>query len=178
MSRVGKQLIKIPEKVTVTEQAGVLTVKGPLGTLTRVVPNLIAMAITPQGVTFTPERHDVDTRALWGTVASHLVNMIEGVTKGFEKKLIIEGVGYRAAVSGSKMTLNLGLSHPVEVTVPAGIKVAIDKNLIVVSGFDKEAVGQFAATLRSFKKPEPYKGKGIRYEGEIIRRKEGKKVVA
>lgn len=185
MSRIGKQLIKIPEKVEVTFAAGMLTVKGPLGTLTRVIPAVIKVKIDPPAgeagngeVSFEPKRHDVDTRALWGTCASHLSNMIQGVTKGFEKKLIIEGVGFRAAVAGAKMTLNLGLSHPVDLPIPAGIKVATDKNLIIITGFDKELVGQFAATLRALKKPEPYKGKGIRYENEVIRRKEGKKVVS
>lgn len=178
MSRIGKQLIKIPEKVEVTFAADTLTVKGPQGTLTRTVPPVIVVKIENGEVTFEPKRHDVNTRALWGTCASHLVNMITGVTKGFEKKLIIEGVGFRAAVAGTKMTLNLGLSHPVDLPIPAGIKVATDKNLIIVTGFDKELVGQFAATLRALKKPEPYKGKGIRYEKEVIRRKEGKKVVA
>lgn len=179
MSRVGKQLIKIPEKVEVTATAGMLTVKGPLGTLSRPLPEMLTLNIAEGTATFAqPKRDDVATRSLWGTYASHLVNMIEGVTKGFEKKLIIEGVGYRAAVAGTKMNLNLGLSHPVELPIPAGIKVTVEKNLVTVSGFDKELVGQFAATFRSYKEPEPYKGKGIRYDGEIIRRKEGKKVVS
>lgn len=178
MSRVGKQLIKIPEKVEVAITDGILTVKGPLGTLSRSLPDVIKMTIVDGQVTLKPEYNNVDTRSLWGTYASHLLNMIEGVTKGFGKKLIIEGVGFRAAVSGANMTLNLGLSHPVNLPIPAGIKVAVDKNLISISGFDKELVGQFAATLRAHKEPEPYKGKGIRYENEIVRRKEGKKVVS
>ena len=179
MSRVGKQIIKVPEKVEVTASAGTVTVKGPFGTLSRALPEVIEIKIENGEVTFVPKRHDVDTRALWGTCASHLINMIEGVTKGFEKKLIIEGVGYRATVAGAnKMTLNLGLSHPVDLPIPAGIKVAVEKNIVTINGFDKEVVGQFAATLRSLKKPEPYKGKGIRYEKEVVRRKEGKKVVS
>lgn len=178
MSRIGKQVIKIPEKVEVSSAEGTMTVKGPLGTLTRALPKTIKMNIADGVVTFAPERENVETRALWGTCASHLSNMIEGVSKGYEKKLIIEGVGYRVTVSGQKLVLNLGLSHPVEMAIPAGIKVAVEKNLITISGFDKELVGQFAANLRAQKKPEPYKGKGIRYEKEVIRRKEGKKVVS
>ena len=120
----------------------------------------------------------VDTRQSrkdWGTVASHLSNMIEGVTEGFTKKLIIEGVGYRAETSGNKLVMQLGYSHPVEMQIPEGVAVEVEKNEITVSGTDKEAVGQFAANIRAKRKPEPYKGKGIRYSDEIIRRKEGKK---
>jgi large subunit ribosomal protein L6 len=178
MSRIGKQIIKIPEKVEVTATAGKLSVAGPLGALSRPLPAILIITINNGEVTLKPERDNVATRALWGTYASHLINMIEGVTKGFQKKLIIEGVGFRATVTGAKMTLNLGLSHPVNLPIPTGLKVTVEKNLVSISGFDKELVGQFAATVRAYKEPEPYKGKGIRYEGEIIRRKEGKKVVS
>jgi large subunit ribosomal protein L6 len=157
-----------------------LTAKGPLGTLSRVLPDVIKVTIENGEVTLRPDHgeNNVAIRSLWGTIASHLINMIEGVTKGYTKKLIIEGVGYRAAVAGTNVALSLGLSHPVSLPIPAGIKVVVEKNLVTITGFDKELVGQFAATFRGYKVPEPYKGKGIRYEGEIIRRKEGKKVVS
>lgn len=158
--------------------SGVLTIKGPLGTLSREFKSDIEIVCADGVVTFTPKRNDVDTKALWGTYASHVGNMVEGVSKGYEKKLIIEGVGYRAALSGAKLTLNLGFSHPVDMPIPEGLKVAVDKNVLTITGIDKELVGAFASQIRALRKPEPYKGKGIRYDGEIIRRKEGKKVVS
>lgn len=158
--------------------SGVLTIKGPLGTLSREFKSDIEIVCADGVVTFTPKRNDVDTKALWGTYASHVGNMVEGVSKGYEKKLIIEGVGYRAALAGAKLTLNLGFSHPVDMPIPEGLKVAVDKNVLTITGIDKELVGAFASQIRALRKPEPYKGKGIRYDGEIIRRKEGKKVVS
>lgn len=178
MSRVGKQQISLPEKVECSMASGVLTIKGPLGTLSREFKSDIEIVCADGVVTFTPKRNDVDTKALWGTYASHVGNMVEGVSKGYEKKLIIEGVGYRAALSGAKLTLNLGFSHPVDMPIPEGLKVAVDKNVLTITGIDKELVGAFASQIRALRKPEPYKGKGIRYDGEIIRRKEGKKVVS
>ena len=114
-------------------------------------------------------------RALWGTYGSHLTNMIHGVQTPFEKKLIIEGVGFRGEMSGNTLVLSLGFSHKIEVSIPEGLTVTVEKNVVNVSGIDKEAVGKFAAQIRGYRKPEPYKGKGIRYENEVIRRKEGKK---
>ncbi len=178
MSRIGKQLISIPEKVEVKLDGLELVVAGPLGTLKRRWPRALSLQVENGTATINVAKSNSDTRALWGTMAAHLKNLIEGVTKGFEKKLLIEGVGYRAAVTGQKMTLNLGLSHPVERAIPAGLTVAVDKGTVTIKGFDKELVGQFAAEIRALKKPEPYKGKGIRYEFEIVRRKEGKRVVA
>ena len=115
------------------------------------------------------------SRSLLGTYASHIKNMIVGVTTGYEKKLILEGVGFKSAVSGKSLDLALGFSHPVKVEIPEGLAVTADKNLITISGIDKEKVGQFSAYVRSLKKPEPYKGKGFRYDNEVIRRKQGKK---
>ena len=116
-----------------------------------------------------------DADVLWGTIASHIGNMIEGVNTPFVKKLLVEGVGYKWEVKGDKLTLNLGFSHPLELKIPAVVKVVIEKGVFVATSIDKDALGQFAAYVRSFRKPEPFKGKGIRYEGEVIRRKEGKK---
>ena len=178
MSRVGKKQITIPAGVEVRQEGEKVSVRGTRGTLTRHFKPVVTIAIEGGAINLKPVRHDMDTQALWGTYASHLLNMIEGVTTGYTKKLIIEGVGYRAAVSGQKLVLNLGLSHQVEVAIPAEITVAVEKGVVTISGSDKELVGGFAAKIRALKKPEPYKGKGIRYENEVVRRKEGKRVVA
>lgn len=184
MSRIGKQIITLPDKVEYQQTGGNVTIKGPLGSLVLAIPSLIKVTEAERQLSVAPTKQDVDTKALWGTYASHLANMVVGVTKGYEKKLIIEGVGYRASVAsdnssgGQKIVLSLGFSHPVELIVPTGLKVTVDKGLITISGIDKGLVGQFAANIRSLKKPEPYKGKGIRYDNEVIRRKEGKRVVA
>jgi large subunit ribosomal protein L6 len=179
MSRIGKQLISIPEGVTATLDKNALTVKGPLGTLTRQFNPTIELVITGSEITLRPKMLNVDTRALWGTYGAHLRNMLEGVKTGFTRKLLIEGIGYKANLVGEKLVFNLGLSHQVEMPIPAGLKVLVDKNVtITISGADKELVGQFAATIHLLKPPEPYKGKGIRYEGEVVRRKEGKKATA
>lgn len=177
MSRVGKQIIAIPEKTEVTQHGGVISVKGPLGELSRPFKDEIVVAISGKEVTLVPKEGSNDSQALWGTYAAHIKNMITGVNKKFEKKLIIEGIGYRAEISGDKVVFSLGFSHKITVPVPKGISIAIDKTNITISGIDKELVGYFAALIRDLKKPEPYKGKGIRYEKEVIRRKEGKKSV-
>jgi large subunit ribosomal protein L6 len=178
MSRIGKKIINIPEKVDVTLDNGVLTVKGHLGTLTRSFKPVIEIKVNDKEITLSPTKIDVEARSLWGTYGSHIANMIEGVTKGFEKKLTIEGVGYKVNVVGDKVVMSLGLSHGVEVKIPAGIKAVSEKNAFAFSGIDKELVGQFSAQIRAYKKTEPYKGKGIRYVGELIRRKQGKKSTA
>lgn len=175
MSRIGKQTIEIPVKTTVNVDRGLVSVVGPLGALKRGFKNSIAIAIEGSEVKLTPRDASVDTRALWGTYASHIVNMIAGVNRLYEKKLMVEGIGFRSEVSGQKITFALGFSHPVVVVIPDGIKVTAEKNVITITGIDKEAVGQFAANIRSLKKPEPYKGKGIRYHDEVVRRKQGKK---
>ena len=178
MSRLGKKPIVIPEKIEVTIAEGVLTVKGPKGELTRTIVPLVSVTVADGSVTLTPTKDTKQTRMLWGTYAAHLRNMFEGVTTGFTKVLEIEGVGYRAEVQGSKMKLAVGLSHPIELPIPDGIKVTTEKGIITLSGIDKEVVGQFAADIRGTKPPEPYKGKGIHYQGEYIIRKQGKKGVA
>lgn len=175
MSRLGKRPIEIPEKTEVGIQNGFVTIKGPLGELTRTFRPEIKIEVKDKEIRLMPVKETIFFRALWGTYASHLKNMIHGVNKPYEKKLIIEGIGFRAQVSAEKLTLNVGFSHPVLVRVPDGLKVVVEKNVISVAGINKELVSQFAAHLRAIKKPEPYKGKGIRYENEIVRRKQGKK---
>lgn len=177
MSRIGKREIAIPEKTEVTLSGKTLTVKGPQGTLTREIHPAVEVKIDGGIVTVNPKRETLEARALWGTFNSHISNMVKGVNTPFEKKLILEGIGYKSEVKGDKMVFALGFSHPVEVSIPAGLKVTAEKNNITISGADKEEVGSFAAKLRSMKKPEPYKGKGMRYADEVIRRKQGKKSV-
>lgn len=175
MSRIGKQIIAVPDKVEIKLESGLMTVKGPLGTITRSFKPEIDIQVNGKEITLKPAVANVSTSALWGTYGSHIQNMIEGVTKGFTKKLIIEGVGYKYNLSGDRVVLDLGLSHQVTVKVPEGVKVVIEKNNMTISGFDKEAVGSFAAKIKSLKPVEPYKGKGIRYEGQVVLRKQGKK---
>lgn len=175
MSRLGKQIIAIPEKTTITMDGNKVTVKGPLGELSRVFRDSEITINIADTVTLVPKRNDVFTRALWGTYASHIKNMLEGVNKPYEKKLILEGVGFKSEVAGTSLNLALGFSHPVKMPIPEGLAVKAEKNVITISGIDKEKVGQFASQIRGMKKPEPYKGKGFRYEGEVIRRKQGKK---
>ena len=176
MSRLGKQPITIPTNVTVTLEGTTLTVKGPKGELVRdFKTNLIAITIDGSEITLAPVGSDKLSQSLWGTYASHIINMITGVTDGYTKVLEIEGVGYRWEVKGSEITMQVGFSHPVVMTIPEGITAVAEKSQLTISGFDKELVGSFASDVRSQKKPEPYKGKGIRYQGEYIRRKQGKK---
>ncbi|MDE2071238.1 MAG: 50S ribosomal protein L6 [Patescibacteria group bacterium] len=177
MSRLAKQPIALPEKTEVNVGGGFITVKGPKGTLTRTTHRLVDVVVKPEGVQVSPKSGSVEARAALGTYASHVRNMLEGVTKGFEKKLLVEGVGYKWDVQGKSLKLALGFSHPVVVPIPEDLTVVVDKGALLIKGFDKELVGQFAANIRALKEPEPYKGKGIRYEGEVIRRKQGKKAV-
>lgn len=175
MSRIGKQPITIPAGVQVTISQNEVSVVGPKGTLSRPVSSHITLSQEGTNVTVTPKSMNKFDRALWGTYASHLRNMIEGVQTGFQKKLVIEGIGYRVKLEGNNLIFNIGFSHPVNVPLPQGITAVVEKNNITISGTNKEDVGQFAAYVRSLKKPEPYKGKGIRYEKEVVRRKQGKK---
>jgi large subunit ribosomal protein L6 len=175
MSRIGKKIISIPEKVTITSQGGEVTVKGPLGELHRRFPPVVEVVVEGNEIKVISKSSSNETKALWGTVAAHVVNMIKGVVTAYEKKLIIEGIGFKADIKGDIMTLSLGFSHPVVEKIPQGLKVVSEKGQVTITGIDKESVGQFAARLRSHKKPEPYKGKGIRYSTETIRRKQGKK---
>ena len=179
MSRIGKKVIAIPTNTQVSLAGAVVSVKGPLGILEKKFRDDIGITVGASEITLVPKRVTLENKALWGTYASHIINMIVGVTTPFVKKLIIEGIGYKSEVKAngkdSNLVLALGFSHPVNVPIPAGLKVTAEKNVITVSGNDKEMVGQFVASVRSLKKPEPYKGKGIRYEGEIVKRKQGKK---
>ena len=177
MSRLGKLPVVIPSGVTVTEADDVVTVTGPKGTLTQATHPAVTITIADGTITIAPNEKHPDAPALWGTYAALLRNMIHGVTEGFEKKLEIEGVGYRAEAQGSTLTLQVGFSHPVVMEAPENVTVAVEKNLITVSGVSKEIVGQFAANIRKVRPPEPYKGKGIHYLGEYIIRKQGKKAV-
>ena len=175
MSRIGKKIIELPEKVEVTLSGSKVTVKGPKGTLERDLGSDVTVTVADGKVTIASNNSSENSNALWGTSASHLINMIEGVNTSFTKKLIIEGIGFKAEVKGAGLAMSLGLSHPLSIPIPASLKVVSDKGIVTITGNDKEEVGQFAANIRSLKKPEPYKGKGIRYETEVIRRKQGKK---
>ena len=175
MSRVGKKEIIIPEKTEVSVADGKITVKGPLGELSRATHKQVTVTVADGKVDVKPADESNFAYALWGTYASHVMNMINGVNTHYEKKLEIEGVGYRAAVQGNELVLNVGFSHQVKMPIPQGLEVTVEKNLITVKGIDKEVVGQFSANVRATKKPEPYKGKGIHYVGEYIIRKQGKK---
>lgn len=175
MSRIGKKIILIPDKVEVKIEKNNIFVKGPLGEINRRFSDKIKIEINNKKITLTPAKDNEENKALWGTCSSHLLNMVNGVTNGFEKKLMIEGVGFKAQLEGQKISLSLGYSHPVKIDIPEGIKVQIEKNTINISGIDKDKVGSFTSVIRSTKKPEPYKGKGIRYIDEIIKKKTGKK---
>ena len=176
MSKIGKKLIEIPSGVIVSLEGNAVKVKGPKGELTYKVPRELQLSISDNKILVVPVVKSKRTPALWGTLRAVIFNMVDGVTKGFDKKLEIEGVGFKAQMQGNDLSLNLGYSHPVIFKIPDGIKIEVVKNTIMVSGFSKELVGQVSANIRSLKKPEPYKGKGIRYAGEVIRRKAGKKV--
>jgi large subunit ribosomal protein L6 len=178
MSRLAKNAIPLLTGTTVSIADHVLTVKGPLGTLTKHVNPIVTLAVGESGVTVSTEGSTKLARSLKGTFASHLRNMMRGVTQKFSKKLELQGIGYRVELQGTSLKLLVGFSHPVLIKIPSGIDVAVDKNVVTISGIDKEAVGQFAANVRAVKKPEPYKGKGLRYEGEYVRQKQGKKAAA
>ncbi len=175
MSRLSKRPIAVPAKTEVTVSGGSLMVKGPKGSLSKSIHRMVTIEVGAEGVQVSPKGDSLESRALIGTYASHLKNMITGVNTGFQKKLLIEGVGYKWDVQGKTLNLALGFSHPVKMAIPEGLTVTADKGALTIAGFDKELVGQFAADIRAMKKPEPYKGKGIRYDGEVIRRKQGKK---
>ena len=175
MSRVGRMPIEIPAGVTVSQNENTLTVKGAKGELTRTFHPDINIAVEENIITVTRPSDGKEHRSLHGLTRALVANMVTGVHEGFTKTLEINGVGYRAAKQGNKLALTLGFSHPVEMEAPAGITIDVPApNKIVVSGADKEVVGAVAADIRKWRKPEPYKGKGIRYEGEVVRRKAGK----
>jgi len=177
MSRIGKQEIQIPAGVKVTQSGNTLTIVGPKGTLTKNFRDDITITINSNVINLNIKRNDKFSKSLWGTYASHIKNMITGVQTPYQKKLILEGVGFKSEVKGKEFNFALGFSHPVIVKIPDTITATADKNNITITGIDKELVGSFTAAIRALKKPEPYKGKGMRYEGEVIRRKQGKKTV-
>lgn len=177
MSRLGKKPAIVPSNTDVVIDGKMCTVKGPKGEVSKKLHDLVEVSVTDEGVVVAPKNNSRLARALWGTFASHVRNMIAGVNEPFKKVLILEGVGYRVAMKGNTLELIVGFSHPVEMEVPEGVTVTVEKNVITVSGPDKEAVGKFAAEVRAVKKPEPYKGKGLHYDDEVVRRKQGKKAV-
>lgn len=177
MSRIGKKPIEIPQGVEVKIESQKVIVKGPKGELQKEVRPEIKVETKNGKILITPQKETKKTPAFWGLIRTLIFNMIKGVTEGYEKKLEIQGVGYRASLEGEDLVLQIGFSHPVKIKKIEGIKFSIEKNIITVSGIDKELVGQIAAKIRRVRPPEPYKGKGIRYLGEEVRRKAGKKVV-
>lgn len=174
MSRIGKRPVAVPEKVNISITGNTIAVKGPNGDLSFDFDQTIEVAQADKEITVKPLNDSNKTRALWGLTRTLIDNMVVGVTAGFTKKLEFKGVGYKAAVSGSKLTLNLGYSHPIDYELPNGISAKVTKNEIEISGCNKELVGFAAAKIRSFRPPEPYKGKGIKYSDEVIIRKAGK----
>ena len=176
MSRIGNRVIEIPEGVTVTVKDNEITVKGPKGELSTNTINTIEIKVSKEEVVVNRLKDDLHSKAMHGTTNSNIVNMIEGVTKGYEKTLEIIGVGYRFNLQGKKLGVQAGHSHPVEFDIPEGLEVDAKNNTeITVKGIDKIRVGEFAANIRKVREPEPYKGKGIRYKDEYVIRKEGKK---
>jgi len=177
MSRLAKKPISVPAKVSVDTANSTLTVKGAKETLARTIHPSISIDVTPEGVMVTPKNNTKLARALTGTFAAHVRAMVSGVETPWKKVLILKGVGYKVELRGKDLAFNVGFSHPVTLTVPEGLTATAEKNVITITGADKQAVGQFAAEVRDVKRPEPYLGKGIAYENEVVRRKQGKKAV-
>jgi large subunit ribosomal protein L6 len=176
MSRVGSSAINIPADVTVSHEGGLMVVKGKNGELSAPLHGDVELSLADNVATLKPVRDTRQAKALWGTMRASLSNMVVGVSAGFTRKLEINGVGYRAAMQGNKLVLSLGFSHPVEMEVPAGLKVAVENNTsVTITGADKQLLGQFASEVRAKRPPEPFKGKGVKYADEYIVRKEGKK---
>ncbi|GAA0726898.1 50S ribosomal protein L6 [Sphingomonas japonica] len=176
MSRIGKKPVSVPSGVTATVAGGEISVKGPKGTLTMPLADDIKYEVQDGGIAVTPANDTKRARAFWGMQRTLVQNLVDGVTNGFTKKLLITGVGYRATAQGKNLKLQLGYSHDVNFAVPEGIEIKTpDQTTVEISGIDKQKVGQVAAEIRRWRKPEPYKGKGIKYDGEFIFRKEGKK---
>ena len=176
MSRIGKKPVAIPSGVTANIENGTLSVKGPKGTLSLGLSDLIDYKVEGSEISVKPANDTKQARSFWGMQRTLVSNLVEGVTEGFTKVLEISGVGYRAQAQGNKLKLQLGYSHDVDLDVPQGVEVKTpDQTTVEISGIDKQAVGQFAAEIRRWRKPEPYKGKGIKYRGEYVFRKEGKK---
>jgi large subunit ribosomal protein L6 len=176
MSRIGKRPVQLPKGVTATVEGKNVKVKGPKGELKLTLVEEIDASVGEDGITITPRKEMERARQMWGMSRSLVNNLVVGVTQGFSTKLEIQGVGYRAAVQGKNLNLQLGFSHDVAYPIPVGITITAEKpTMLTVSGSDKQLVGQVAAEIRAYRKPEPYKGKGVRYAGEYVRRKEGKK---
>jgi large subunit ribosomal protein L6 len=175
MSRIGKREIPIPSGVKVSWDGKVFEVSGPKGTVKKEFRDDIIITAGEKAISLKAKRNDKFSKSLWGTYASHIKNMLKGVREPYQKKLILEGVGFKSEVAGKQMKFALGFSHPVAVPIPEGITAAAEKNDITITGIDKDLVGTFAAGIRALKKAEPYKGKGMRYEKEVVRRKQGKK---
>jgi large subunit ribosomal protein L6 len=181
MSRIGKKPILIPAGVEAKVEGNKVWVKGPKGEMTKEFLPEIKIELTGNEILLSPQPGKEglkQVKSWWGLFRMLIANMVQGVSVGFEKKLEIEGIGFKSEVVGKQLVLNVGFSHPVKLDIPAGLQVGVEKNVITVSGIDKESVGQFAAVIKRVKPPEPYKGKGIRYAGEIIKRKVGKKLAA
>lgn len=177
MSRIGKKPIQIPEGVDVKIDGNQVKVKGPKGELSLNLPSVLKVELKDKDLICSPQKETKQTSALWGSHRALLANMIEGVSSGYQKQLEIEGVGYTAVLEDRDLVLKLGFSHPIRIKAPEGIKFKVERNTISVSGIDKALVGQVAAKIRAQRKPEPYKGKGIHYVGEVIRHKAGKKAI-
>tara|TARA_B110000977_G_C10973822_1_gene453382 strand:- start:529 stop:1062 length:534 start_codon:yes stop_codon:yes gene_type:complete len=176
MSRIGNNAITIPADVTLSQNGNMIVVKGKNGELSAPLHTEVEMVVADNIVTLKPRRKTKLALSLWGTMRASISNMVVGVSTGFERKLEINGVGYRAAMQGNKLVLSLGFSHPVEMEIPTGLKAVVENNTnIIINGADKQLLGQFAAEVRSKRPPEPFKGKGVKYAGEHIVRKEGKK---
>ena len=176
MSRIGKRPVPLPKGVTATVEGKDVKVKGPKGELKLTLVEEIDASVGPDGITVKPREEMERARQMWGMSRSLVNNLVVGVTQGFSTKLEIQGVGYRAAVQGKNLNLQLGFSHDVAYPIPQGITITAEKpTMLTVSGADRQLVGQVAAEIRAYRKPEPYKGKGVRYAGEYVRRKEGKK---
>lgn len=178
MSRIGKKPIKIPEGVEVKIEGQKVVIKGPKGEISQEVRPEIKVSQREGEIFVSLKKETKEAKALWGLTRALLANMVQGVTEGFEKKLEIRGVGFRANLEGQDLALQLGFSHPVKIEKPEGITFSVEKNIIGISGIDKQLVGQVAAKIRSIRPPDLYKGKGVRYLGEVVRKKEGKKAVA
>jgi len=178
MSRIGKKIITIPEGITVTLNGDRLEVKGPKGTLSFVHHKEVALEVTDKEISVKNVGKTKKAPALWGMTRAMISNMLDGVKEAYVKKLELQGVGFRMAVAGKKINMALGFSHPVNVDVPEGLEAKIEEGILVITGIDKQAVGQFAAEIRGLKPVEPYKGKGFRYVGEHVRRKAGKKAAS
>ncbi|WP_439425850.1 50S ribosomal protein L6 [Oenococcus alcoholitolerans] len=175
MSRIGRKVINVPEGVEVASEGKTVIVKGPKGTLEREIPESITMKVDGKEISFSRPDDSNKNKALHGTTRANVANMVEGVTKGFKKNLELVGVGYRASLQGNKLVLTVGFSHPVDFEAREGLTVSVpDATHISIEGTSKQRVGDLAAEIRGVRPPEPYKGKGIRYEGEVVRRKEGK----